>query len=477
MRRTLWLLVLLAVLGLALAARYRLRNRHRWGPTVLVLAPQAAWDNVTPAQRRGFGVLLKDCMEYSGGLTLVEQEAVLPWKAGTLDTLTIRVHRMGDQIRILLQRQRQGHPAETLETGFEPPQKAMASALAALEVEDEAARVILPRNPEAFWALAGVVDWRVEENLVEAMAVCAGLVEREPEAAAVWLTKARVTDLFLLTNPTTDNDTQQQCEGDFLRALDLAPDYPRAVTSFARFRTDIGNQRGALEALFAAIRHYPKVPRLFEGVAYAARSAGLLDGALSALKQRDLILGPSRGESGLSENTYLYAGDLDTFEAILGPGSDEDADSFKDFYRGYTRLLRGDRAGAERNFSRAYFHPSGIPQFETLAEVYRLGLQGQTPAALAVLRRLWADRVPLRVPDGEYTFKLAEAFGFLGSPREAQEVATRAFSQGFGCTRWYERSPFLEGIRNTPRWNALQQHLQDRQMLAEHTFPKERFSF
>jgi tetratricopeptide (TPR) repeat protein len=477
MRRTLWLFVFLAVLGLGLAARYRLKARHPWGPTVLVLAPQTAWDNVTAAQRRGFGLLLKDCLEYGGGLTLVEQESVLPWKEGTQDTLTVHVLRMGDQIRIHLQRTRPGQPPQHLETGLEPPLKAMASALAALEVEEEAARVMLPRNPEAFWVLAGVVDWRVEENLAQAMTICAGLVEREPEAAAVWLAKARVADLFLLTNSTMDNETQQQCEGDFLRALDLAPDYPRAVNAFARFRTDIGNQRGALEGLFSAIRRYPKVPRLYEGVAYAARSAGLLDGALAALKQRDRISGPSRGEPGLSENAYLYAGDLDTFEAILGPGSDMDADSFRDFYRGYTRLVRGDRAGAERFFSRAYYHPSGIPQFETLAEVYHLGLQGQTPAALAVLRRLWADRVPLRVPDGEYTFKLAEAFGFLGSPREAQEVATRAFSQGFGCTRWYEQSPFLAAIRNTPRWNALQQHLQDRQMLVEHTFPKERFSF
>jgi len=222
---------------------------------------------------------------------------------------------------------------------------------------------------------------------------------------------------------------------------------------------------------------FPRVPRLYEAVAYAARNAGLLEGATLALRQRDRILGLSRGEAGLTENTYLYVGDLATFEAVLGPGSAREGDSVRDFYRGYARLLQGDRGGAGRYFARAYTLPSGVPQFETLARVYHLGLQNRNEAALVLLRQLWADRVPLRVPDGEYTFKLAEAFGFLGSPGEAQSVATRAFAQGFGCTRWYEQSPFLAGIRSTPRWNGLQQHLQERQMLVASTYPPGRFHF
>ena len=477
MRPTLWIpLILAAATALCLAGHYQVKARRRWKPTEILLAPQAAWENITPVQRQGVAALFKDCLECGGGLALVEHEAALPKENEALDTLTLRVCREGDRIQVQILRKRAGRPDETLDTGLEAPSKAIAAALAALEVEDGVVKLLIPRNPETFWLLAGVTDWRLENKLPLAMEACAGLVEREPECASAWLAKARVANLYLLTNSGEETDTQQQCEGDFLRAMDLAPDFPRAVTSYARFKTDIGNQHGALEMLFAALHRYPRVPRLYEAVAYAARTAGLLDGAALALQQRDRILGLSRGEAGLTENTYLYLGNLDTFEVVLG-ASDATPDSLRDFYHGYARLVRGDRAGAERWFTWAHFHPGGIPQFDTLSNVYYLGLRGQTGGALALLRGLWAARVPMRVPDGEYTFKLAEAFSFLGSQSEAQDVATRAFAQGFGCTRYYQESPLLAGIRNTPRWNALEQHLQGRQLLSERLFPTEAFRF
>lgn len=477
MRNYLWLLIALLGVGLVLAGRHQLKARGHWRPTALVLSPQSLWVNVTPGQRQGFGALFKDCLEYGGKVPLVEQEAAMPRRAGDLDSLELQVTREGDRIRIRVLRRRVGLPLAILETGPEPPAKAIASVLEALGLETGGVRLMIPRNPETFWTLAEVADWRVEEDLTQAMQACVGLAEREPECSSVWLAKARIANYFLLQNSAVEPDTQQQCEGDFIRALEIAPDYPRAVTAFARFKTDIGNQHGALGLLFGAIQHSPRTPRLFEGIAYAARTSGLLEGARLALQQRDLLVGLSRGEAGLTENTYLYLGDLDAFEGVLGVGSAGEPDSVRDFYRGYARLLRGDRPGAETFFARAYLHPSGIPQFETLARVYHLGLQGKPEAALGLLRKLWAERVPLRVPDGEFTFKLAEAFGFLGSQAEAQDVATRAFAQGFGCTRWYQESPLLAGVRGTPRWTALQQHLLDRQGLAQRIFPKERFLF
>ena len=476
MRQKLWIFLLLtAAVALVVTGRCQVKARSRWRPTEIQLAPPGAWENISPTQRQGFAMLFKDCLECGGGLALVEQEAGLPRAADTLDTLRLQVNRVGDQIQVQLLRKRAGRADQTLDTGLGPPCKAIAAALAALEVDPEVARLLIPRNPESFWVLAGVADWRLENKLPVAMEVCAGLVEREPECASAWLAKARVANLYLLSH-SGETDTQQQCEGDFLRALELAPDFPRAVTCYSRFKTDIGNQHGALEMLFAALRRYPRVPRLFEAVAYAARTAGLLEGATLALEQRDRLLGLSRGEAGYTENTYLYLGNLDTFEAVLGT-SDGTPDSVRDFYRGYARLVRGDRVGAERCFAWAQRHPGGIPQFDGLSTIYHLGLGGQTGPALTLLRGLWAERVPLRVPDGEYTFKLAEAFGFLGSPSEAQDVATRAFAQGFGCTRYYQESPLLAGIRGTPRWNALQQHLQGRQVLSERLFPKEAFRF
>ena len=477
MRPNQWIfIVATAFLALFLTGRCEVKARDHWNPTELVLAPQAEWGNITPDQRKGFGVLFKDCLECGGGLVLVEHESVVsPLEVG-LDLLQLRVIRAGDEIQVKLLRQRSGRPEEVLDTGLEPPLKAVTSALRALDVEERVAKALIPRNPEAFWTLAGVAAWRVGKDAGLGMEITSALVEREPECASAWLAKGRITDLFLLTNSGVEMDTQPQCEGDFLRALELLPDYPRAVTSFARFKSDTGNQHEALRLLFGALQRYPRVPRLYESVAYAARTAGLLEGALLALQKRDRLLGLSRGEAGLTENTYLYLGNLDTFEAVL-KSADETPDSVRDFYRAYVRLVRGDRAGAERLFTWAHLHPGGMPPFDTLGKVYSLGLRGETASALALLRKLWAGRVPLRVPDGEFTFKLAEAFGFLGSQSEAQDVATRAFAQGFGCTSYFEASPFLAGIRGTPRWNALHQHLQERQRLTQRLFPMELFRF
>jgi hypothetical protein len=474
MRRRHWITFAIVLLGLVLGYRQWSLARTRKPPVELMLAPAADWEGIAAAERAGFGVLFKDCLEFGGGLAVVEEAQAI---AGNLERLQVTVKRSGDQIRILLVRRRAGLAEERLGTASETPRKAITAVLGMLGLDSAAAGVMIPGDPEVFWGLAGVADQRVERDLPRAMRACGLIVERDPECAAAWLALARVSHLRLLTAVVADADAQNQCETGFLRALELAPGFPRAVTGFARFKTDVGNQRGALDLLLPALRRFPGVPRLLEATAYATRTSGLLDDALRALQQRDRILGLSRGEAGLTENTYLYRGDLATMETVLGPGSDQEPDSVRDFYRGYLKLLQGDRSGALRRFHRAHLNASGVPQFEALAEVYALGLEGQREPALQLRRRVWAERVPLRVPDGEYTFKLAEAFGFLGSNGEAQEVAARAFAQGFGCTRWYEQSPFLAGIRSTPRWNALQQHLQERQALLERSYPSSRFPF
>lgn len=475
MRRFVLLLALLAAAVTGVLEYRRNLRPSSLAPLQLRLGPAAAFQGLTPLERRGFGVLFKDCLEYRTGLAVVESEAALP--GGPQDALTVSLERAEGKVRMHLVLQRAGRPVRTGDVNADSPAAAVGAALAWLGLEDRARGLLLPRDPASFWDLARMAASRPAGSIEGDLEVCARILAQEPGCASAWLARARLLNNHILDDNRAPAHLQDRCEQDFLTALALAPDCPRAATLFGRFRTEIGNQRAALDLLLDAIRRSPKAPRLYEAVAYAARSAGLLEGASRALARRDALSGPSRGEAEITENTYLYRGELDRFETVLGPGSDTGPDTLRDFYRGYARLLRGDRAGAARHFHRAAATPGGNRAFMDLAEVYELGLAGEREAALEELRRLWAERIPIRIPDGEFTFKLAEAFGFLGSPSEAQDVANRAFAQGFGCLRWYEQSPFLAGARGTPRWAALEQHLKERLTLMEATYPRSRFDF
>ena len=118
-------------------------------------------------------------------------------------------------------------------------------------------------------------------------------------------------------------------------------------------------------------------------------------------------------------------------------------------------------------FRRAERDPSAQKHVAQLAKAFRLQLEGHHPEALAALSELDRQRTGLRVPDGEFTFSMAEAAAYLGDQGQAMDLAHRSFSQGFGCTQWYERSPLLSSLQGLPRWKALLQHLHERQALME----------
>ncbi|MFZ4514260.1 MAG: hypothetical protein ACOYNX_11575, partial [Geothrix sp.] len=114
---------------------------------------------------------------------------------------------------------------------------------------------------------------------------------------------------------------------------------------------------------------------------------------------------------------------------------------------------------------------NGYPNITRLSRIFELILEGQRDEAWQQLREYDQERIGMREPDGEFTIRLAEAYAMLGDRASAMEMATRAFSRGFGCTAWYERSPMLEPLRGLPKWKALIQHLKERQSLMEDRFP------
>ncbi len=412
----------------------------------------------------GTALLLSDLME------LQNRRVVLPSNASPSEgtsRLLLRLSRQGDVLIVdgdldgrALPRQ-QGPPATAL--------AGLAQALA-LDPPDSS---LLPPDAANAWELLDLAGRSQDEASAAFVARAQALVAREPACASARLALGTLLTRYLVEHVEEDTlEAQATCEENFRHGLTTRPAHPRLVALFTIHLSDIGRQREAFPLLQDALHRHPGSPVLLNALAYAARTSGLLDLADRALEHRAALTGVPRGQSALADNTLLYAGNYRAFEqslAALPPGP------LQSFYQGYARLLKGDREGAQRLFAETRLGGLGSSLFVRLAEVYRLALEGRAEEAASALDKLEAERRQIHLPDGEFTFKLAEAYGFLGHPSVALEVAERASVQGFGCAPWFERTPFLESARRMPRWISLDMHLQERQRLLAETFPPSAF--
>ncbi len=354
------------------------------------------------------------------------------------------------------------------------PDWAISELLAPLGVPAAQPGLLRPEDPAACMELASLLGLPVTEDPVDPTARFARLAQRFPGCATVHFGLAGSLYIGSITHPGERSGGQRRCEEAFQQAMALWPHMPRGIRTYAFFATDTGRGREALEASLACAKAYPGSANAAVSVAYPSRVSGLLDLSERSMQRQGRLTGLPRIMHTAADNTRLYRGDIPGFIASLDlpqPGSQA---ALLDFYRGYARLLTGDRAGALPYFQRGMDGDTAIPGFRPLSRVYALALEGREAEALRELEGLAESRPMVQVLDGEFTFKVAEAWGFLGRDKEAVEFANRAATQGFFCLRWYEATPFLAGARKLPYWATLRRHLEERQRALETQFPATR---
>ena len=465
-----WAVILAATL-LAGGLGYAWWTRKARTVQALYLEPESpeSWPGLGPAERDGLLAMAQDAAELDPRITVL-LEAPPAGTGRPFEVLKLRAGRQGDALSLSF-RDFQGHLTHAEGVPLEVLQRLFQGR--GLRVE--ALPRLFPRDPAAFWELAALSSPFTFPELASRRNRAQALARAHPDSAAAWYRSAYLKLRLLIVEASEQADAHLACDEDFRRALETLPDFPRALHQYSRYKSDIGAAREALDLALRFRDRFPRHPLAYGALAYAARNAGLLEGARKALEARQTLVGGLLADPGLGENTYLYLGDLDAFERSLDAGPGATFNPLRVFYRGYARLLRGDRAGALALFREAQRQPGRTIQFEGLARIYELALSGREAEAGQGLQKLQDERTRIRIPDGEFTFKLAEAFAFLGNYGEAINTASLAFAQGFSCTRWYRTAPFLGPLQELPRWHSLLRHVQDREDLLARSYPPGRF--
>ena len=438
-------------------------------PTRVLLLEPISGAGLDAPTARSLGSLLLDQMELRSPLAVTslprlpqpfqpegELLVVRPWAA-----------REGDRLRLSLDWALMGPGQAGAWHAASPPLSDPAAA-----IEDAVSGLpihlappdpaLLPSGPAAFWGLLAA-DQAIHSNtgLDVATASAQRLAGEQPDCAALQATVAHLDTIRILQDPHPLDGRVDLALAAAERALKLEPGYPRALRFEARLLSDEGRQAQALDELQDGLRRHPHSMNLLFALDYTARTAGLMDIALATrAKIRALWAGaPEPPPIGFA---YLYAGQMEAFEASFLAQPGEALDGFSEFNLGYAKLLRGQTAEAELHFGNAERDAATEAHFRALAKAFRLQIEGKAEDARAALDALDRSRVGLQVPDGEFTFTMAEAAAYLGEEGRAMDLAERAFSQGFTCSAWYRSSPFLAKLQALPRWRAILQHVDER---------------
>lgn len=481
-------MVLAAALSLGLAGTWMWQSAPRSSGIVrvLIIAPEPSGQADVDL---GLETLLQDHFEVLAGATVTHAKAVPP---------PAELRKLPSDLALFrFQGRRDGHRL-ALTTQWTTPAKLLAGRPWSRETQppmdpgqaleawvdhwplDRRHRIrtdLHPSDPGRFWDLLQAMSIRDDQAALAGLAATQALAEAEPRCATAWATLGDHLYRCLWVDPAQAGvGLNSRTHRAFQRAVELVPGHPRATFLWSLMLTDTGNQDRALRALEQATHLRPGIPDLYHGFAYAGRTAGLLEGAKGALARQQTLLGPmAQPSSWFAETTYLYLGDWDTFGRELLRARAVRLDANVVFYQGYYALLRGDRQAALAFMKTGEAMPGGPAPFQDLCRVYLAYLEGRREDGLAELRRIDDIRGKLRIPDGEWTFKEAEAYSLLGDADRAVDCATRAFVQGFSCARWYEASPFLDRMRTHPRWPTLRRNIQERQAVLEGSFPPSAF--
>ena len=470
-------LALILLAGLLFGA-WRLVAWRRWHPPasarlVLVASPNPDHSGLSLGEIRVLEVLLDDALETYGDCSVLRVPSLptpTEWGPGP-DGYILRLlpERQGSNLALHFQLGkasdcRVGKMLETRRAPALPPAQALEwlrSQLPSRPDSDEGR--IFPANTAHFWELlAAYSESRTAEFGTQGLNRLTAGALKDPRCAS-W---HAAIGFAHFTSAQNGPIPEGVLDPTLREALVRAPGHPRVVSARVSYLVDRGALRQAMDELKEARSLCPRSARLLTSLENIARYSGALSLAQAADAESNRRALGSR-KSGLVRFSMLYAGDIEGFAQSLRPGIDPRFSASLSLHRGYLAAARGKVSEALEQLRIAETSAQIAEPERRLASAYRKALDGDPPGARAELDGLAQTRSRFTMPDGEFLFRLAEGYALLGDSARSLELANQAFLHGFGCTRWFENSPYLTPVRKGPRWVALQQHLLERQVLLE----------
>jgi len=302
------------------------------------------------------------------------------------------------------------------------------------------------------------------------------LDEIDPEAYALLLQAKHILD------ERTPLESLPIAEGYLRRALEIEPEYARAIVELARLRHQEGRiRRGPMEEpvrltrelLDQALEVDPENAFAYGWLAWLARR---YDGDLAATArylERALALDPTNTDQvgGNLGNIYILGQPEDAIRLAEYVRTHDPMcrNCYRALARFYRDAMRLDEAEATLRSAMVLHLPDNPEYHGPLGEL--LLLRGEPEAALAEFQQMEdgadrAERVTLalydlgRSAEFEAAFnelrdphQLAVVYAYLGNVDAAFEWLERAFDTGF----WYSiaRDPFFSKLHTDPRWEGV----------------------
>ncbi len=277
----------------------------------------------------------------------------------------------------------------------------------------------------------------------------------DPLYAPAWARIGRIHRILanLLGDRTAAAESHRKAEEAFTRALEINPDLSLAHNLYAHLEVDLGRAREAMVRLLARAHQQRADPELFAGLVHACRYCGLLEASVAAYesaKRFDPHIRTSVCHTFLMLEDYRRA--IET-EHSDGPG----------LMQVLSALRQGQ--GAEM-----------IPTLREFEQTVPGAMQEAVRGVIAAIERsaedfvVAFDRSIQEIRDPEFLYQWALMASHVGDTTRALDTLERVVDRGWCCAANMAHDPWLDDVRDEPRFATLLSKAEERHRAAVAAF-------